>query len=176
MKQINVLILFLAATLLHSFTFSNAKQRHLTEDYSVKFEAKNANGSFKDLKGVIHFDIENLEESKFNMEIKVASIQTGFFLKNKHAKNDNWFDVENHPTINFVSLGISQAENGYKARGKLTMHGIDKEITIPFTFENNVFKGDFTVNRLDFNVGSEEGLGKKVPNEIKINLIVPVEN
>ena len=32
------------------------------------------------------------------------------------------------------------------------MHGVQKEITIPFIFENNVFKGSIQVNRLDYNI------------------------
>ncbi len=30
-----------------------------------------------------------------------------------------------------------------------------KEVIIPFTFENNVFSGDFSINRLDYHLGQK---------------------
>ena len=54
------------------------------------------------------------------------------------------------------------------------MHGVQKELTIPFTFKNEVFEGDFIVNRTDFNIGSVKGLAKKVPEEISLKITVPV--
>ncbi len=178
MKNIYSLGILVTVLFLYSFTPLDAEQHqyHLTSSYSVKFEAKNAKGSFKDLKGVIHFDPENLENSKFNMEIKVASIHTGFFLKNNHAKSANWFDADNFPTINFVSSNISNDVNGFKVRGNLTMHGVVKEIVVPFTFEENIFAGSFEINRLDYKIGSNEGLAAKVPETIRIILHVPVED
>ncbi|HAD11476.1 MAG TPA: hypothetical protein DCF33_03460 [Saprospirales bacterium] len=49
-----------------------------------------------------------------------------------------------------------------------------KVVTIPFTFSNNTFVGSFSVNRMDYGIGSMEGMSKKVSNEIKIDLSVPV--
>jgi polyisoprenoid-binding protein YceI len=54
------------------------------------------------------------------------------------------------------------------------MHGTKKEITIPFTFRDNKFTGSFTVNRMDYGVGSMEGMSKKVSNEIRLEIFVPV--
>ena len=47
------------------------------------------------------------------------------------------------------------------------MHGIKKQVNIPFVFLNNVFKGSFSVNRIDYGVGTLEGMSKKVSNAIK---------
>ena len=54
------------------------------------------------------------------------------------------------------------------------MHGVSKEIAIPFTFLNAVFKGIFSVNRMDYKIGTMEGMSKKVSNEIKLDISIPV--
>ena len=52
------------------------------------------------------------------------------------------------------------------------MHGVQKEVVLPFTFDNNVFAGSFEVNRLDYNVNTAE------PNhgssKFKVDVSVPV--
>jgi len=52
------------------------------------------------------------------------------------------------------------------------MHGVEKEVTIPFTFDNNVFAGSFEINRLDYNINTaepEHGNAK-----FKVSVSVPV--
>ena len=47
----------------------------------------------------------------------------------------------------------------------------DKEMTLPFTFSNNVFKSTFSVNRIDFKIGESM---KKVSDDIKLEVSLPV--
>ena len=95
-------------------------------------------------------------------------------MKNKHARSDKWFDAKQFPTIQFASDNFSKTANGYAVEGTLDLHGVKKKVTIPFTFTNNTFKGSFAVNRLDYGVGTMEGMSKKVSNEIKLDISVPV--
>jgi hypothetical protein len=53
----------------------------------------------------------------------------------------------------------------------MKMHGVNKEMTLPFTFSNNVFKSTFSVNRIDFNIGESM---KKVSDDIKLEVSLPV--
>jgi polyisoprenoid-binding protein YceI len=54
------------------------------------------------------------------------------------------------------------------------MHGVKKQISIPFTFISNTFKGTFKVNRMDYGIGSMEGMSKKVSDDIVLEISVPV--
>ena len=47
-------------------------------------------------------------------------------------------------------------------------------VVISDTVSSNVFKGNFSVNRTDFGVGTMEGMSKKVSNEIALEISVPV--
>ena len=104
--------------------------------------------------------------------LQVATINTGNGMQNTHAKSEKWFDAEKYPQIKFTSSEIVAAAAGYQAKGILEMHGVKKEITIPFTFKNNIFNGAIEVNRNDFGIGDPNH--QKVPPTLKVELNVPV--
>ena len=155
-----------------AFTAVKSIDWKIADNYSVKFDGGDPSGEFTGLKGTISFDPNNLASSKFSTSIDVASINTGNGMKNTHAKSEKWFDAEKYPTITFNSSSISKASTGYQATGTLSMHGVEKEVTIPFTFDNNVFAGSFEINRLDYNINTaepEHGSAK-----FKVSVSVPV--
>lgn len=147
----------------------------LSEDYEVRFTAKNASGNFSTLKGDIAFDTENLDASKFDMVIDVSSIDTGNGLKNKHARGKNWFETDQYPTISFKSESVEKTDEGFLTSGTLMMHGIEREVQIPFDFSDDIFTGSFILMRSDYGVGGTSGFAKKVPDEILVELVVPVK-
>lgn len=169
MRKILLSTLILTS-LITLFAFTNLQKWKIKDTYSIKFSSKDASGVFKTFSGDIDFDTDDLAKSKFDFKIDVASINTGNALQNKHAKSDNWFDAANYPTINFTSNKFEKTDGGYKTTGTLEMHGVKKDITIPFTFKNNEFSADFTVNRLDYKIGKAD----KVANTIKIEATIPV--
>ena len=70
---------------------------------------------------------------------------------------------------------ISKTVSGYETYGTLEMHGVRKQITIPFTFKNNVFTGNFNINRLDYKVGSADGIYAHASTNLLIELSIPVQ-
>ncbi len=172
-------VIFSFATLLAIaavFAFTAAAQGwQIKTNYNVQFSNPGVSGIFKTLKGDIAFDEKNLGASKFDMNIEVASINTGNGLQNKHAKGSDWFEADKFPLIKFTSSRITKNGNNYLATGTLEMHGQKKEIGIPFTFaqkgNEGTFAGAFTVNRNDFKIGKPGG---DVDDMVKIELSVPV--
>jgi polyisoprenoid-binding protein YceI len=174
MKKISLTILVSATMLLFAFTINKVINWQIKDGYDLKFSGTKVEGNFEKIKGDIVFDENDLTTSKFDLNIEVTSIATGNWLKNRHAKGDDWFDAEKYPNIKFVSNKFTKTTNGYLVNGVLTMHGVQKEIAIPFTFSNSIFKGNFSVNRMDYKIGTMEGMSKKVSNEIKLNVSIPV--
>jgi polyisoprenoid-binding protein YceI len=168
MYPVAAVVLILAS----SFAVFKSQEWKIADNSFVKFDGGDPAGQFGGLKGTINFDPNDLTTSTFDATLDVATINTGNGMKNTHAKSEKWFDADKYPTIQFTSSGITKAATGYEAKGMLTMHGVQKEVVIPFTFENNVFKGSFTVNRLDYNVNTAE------PNHgassFKVDVEVPV--
>ncbi|HLZ88614.1 MAG TPA: YceI family protein [Puia sp.] len=158
-----------------AFAFIAAQSWQIADSYSIAFSSDDAGGVFKGFKGAIAFDEQNPAASRFDVTIDAATINTGNGLQNKHAKSDEWFDVAKYPQIHFQSKNITKAANGYQVTGDLTLHGVTKTITFPFTFKKTgaggLFVASFTVNRNDYKLGKP---GKDVGEDIKLDISVPV--
>ncbi len=174
MKDIKYFFLATAVLALSAFTWKTVTKWKIDENYSIRFVGTDAEGIFKKLSGEVVFEESNLESSSFSFVVDVNSINTGNGMKNKHAISDKWFDAEEYPNISFKSTNFTKSKVGYSVNGELTMHGISKKMTVPFTFEKDVVAAKFSVKRLDFKVGTMEGNSKKVSDEIKLDVSIPL--
>jgi len=164
-----LLILFVAFS-------ARSQQYKLSNGYKIAFTNPDASGSFDELTSTsIVFDEKKLSNSKLYFKIAVSSINTGNGLMNKHARGEEWFNAEKYPYIEFTSNRIEKTNDGYKAIGKLQMHGISKEVSIPFSFSKNgnngTFNAKFSVDRSDYQIGKKNS---GVAETIKISAIIPV--
>ena len=155
---------------------SSAQQYKIAEAFKVAFTNPDVIGNFDELTSTaLIFNEADLSKSKLNFKIKVASINTGNGLQNKHARAEEWFDADKYPYIEFTSSRIEKTQDGYKAIGKLQIKGETKEVTIPFTFTKKGSKGSFiakfSVNRNDYGVGKKNA---GVADNIKITATIPV--
>lgn len=143
-------------------------------DYAIKFSTQRASGTIGGLKGLIDFDPGKPADSRFDVTVDLSTLDMGFGLKTKHAKQENFFYAEKYPLIRFKSTEISRQGTQYHTRGELTIKGITRPVTIPFTFTGKdlegEFKGSFEINRKDFNL-ERKGVGEVV----KIELNIPVK-
>ncbi len=162
-----IIILFASA-----FTFVQSQDWKIADNYSVKFDGGDPSGEFSGLKGILKFDEKDLAGSKFDATLDVASINTGNGMKNTHAKSEKWFDAAKYPTIRFTSSSIAKSASGYEAKGILDMHGVQKEIVLPFNFADNIFTGNLEVNRLDYNINTAEPAHGSAT--FKVSISVPV--
>jgi polyisoprenoid-binding protein YceI len=171
-KSIVAEVMFL---LIVTATNVSAQNWQIGSNYSVEFSCNQASGIFKDIKANILFDEQNTDNAKFNVSVDAGSLNTGNALMNKHAKSDEWLDVAKYPTITFTSKKISKNGNSYQVIGDLILHGVAKEVSIPFTFKRAGSSANFTANfnikRSDFNIGKPGG---DVDENIKINLSISV--
>ena len=143
----------------------------------VNFEISNmgfkmVDGTFDGMAGTIQFDAQDLGNSQFDVCIKAESVNTGNKKRDGHLRKEDYFYVEKYPTICFQSSSISKTAEGFNAAGTMTMRGISKEVTIPFTFANNTFAGTLSLERKDYDVGPNGGfmVGKTV--DLKITCVV----
>lgn len=135
MKKLSLAVLVAATLVFSAFTTLQSIDWNISNDYKINFKGTDAEGIFKTFKGDISFNENDLASSKFSVNVDVNSINTGNGMKNKHAKSDKWFDAKKYPSITFNSSKFSKSTNGYLVEGTLEMHGVKKEIKIPFTFK-----------------------------------------
>ena len=147
----------------------------IAPDYAIRFDTRGAEGTFTGLTGTVVFDEDDLAGARFDVTVDATTISTGNATKDRHARGDNWFDVERYPEIGFESAAFAKTADGYAVTGSLEMHGVEREVTIPFTFEDDVFAGALTVDREDYGIDGPFLIGGTVGDEVAITLRVPVE-
>jgi polyisoprenoid-binding protein YceI len=171
----SVSVLFaLLLLVLSAFAAIPSADWKISDGYSIAFDSEDPSGTFTKFGGTISFDPEAPSTGVFDVWVDANSISTGNGMKNKHARSDEWLDAAKYPKIAFKSSAVTKMEKGYEITGILDLHGVRKEIKIPFTFENNTFAGTFVVNRTDYNIGKTKGMSAKVSKELTIRFSVPV--
>jgi polyisoprenoid-binding protein YceI len=142
-------------------------------------------GKFNEFTVTIVYDDKDVTKSTVNAVIKAASIDTGIERRDVHLRNADFFDVEKFPEITFQSSRVEKKGKGFVAHGTFTMHGVAKEVALPFTI-NGVKKDEktgkttlgataqITLNRRDFGINFSRPdnpmfLGDMV--EVELNLI-----
>ena len=169
----------------------------LTGDYAIDaghsrlgFSARHAmvttvRGEFTDFDGTAHVDAETPGNSRVNLTIRTASINTASADRDGHLRSGDFFDTDSHPEITFVSTDVQRDGADWTITGDLTIKGITRSVTIPFE-ENGTavdpfgntrigFEGATTINRKDWdltwNATLETG-GVLVSEKIKLEFDV----
>ena len=149
------------ATLTGTYTIDPSHSR-------IGFVARHAmvtkvRGSFNEFEGTGYFDAENPQNSKAQLTIKAASIDTRNADRDNHLRSNDFFDMDTYPEITFASTGVEQAgDSNYRVTGDLTIKGVTKPVTIGFEYTGTAidpygntrigFEGSTTVNRKNWGV------------------------
>jgi polyisoprenoid-binding protein YceI len=167
-------ILFLS---LIAIKASAQRYQPVDQGSKVHFTIKNfgfgTGGQLSGLQGSILFDPKSLTSSKFNVSVAVKTIDTDSKSRDEHLRSDEFFDEAKYPLITIVSTKITRSGSGYSFSGTLTMHGITKNISFPFTAtpqgSDLLFSGEIKLNRLDYGVGETSAV---LSNTVKVSLSV----
>ncbi|MFY7953504.1 MAG: YceI family protein [Armatimonadaceae bacterium] len=90
-------------------------------------------GKFTAFDGSINAEPANLAKSTVTFTVKTASVDTGNTGRDDHLRNADFFDAPKYPDMTFTSTKVVRKGDSYIATGNLSMHGITKPITFPFT-------------------------------------------
>ena len=132
---------------------------------SVSFTSSMAgesfSGSFRRWDADIRFDPANLAASSVSATIEVASVTTGNPDRDQALPTATFFNAPAFPKATFVAHGFTAAGPGhYQAQGVLTLRGVSKPLTLPFTLAvqgpQAKMTGQVAINRLAFGVGQGE--------------------
>jgi polyisoprenoid-binding protein YceI len=93
----------------------------------------NVRGKFNEFTVTIIYDDKDVTKSSVEATIKAASIDTGIERRDAHLRTADFFEVEKFPEITFKSSRIEKKGKNFIAHGTFSMHGVSKEISIPFT-------------------------------------------
>ena len=113
---------------------------HTTVEFAVKHMMfTTVRGRFKTFTGSVHIDERNPDQSRVEVSIDAASIDTGVPDRDTHLKSADFLDVEHHPRIVFRSTRVDGAHKNegdrFKIAGELEIHGTRMPVTLEATFE-----------------------------------------
>ncbi len=138
-------------------------------------------GTFNDFDGDFSFDAAKPEESKVNVTLKTASVDTNHAERDKHLRSDDFLNVAKHPTATFESTSVkSTGEGTADITGNLTLNGVTKPVVIAAKFIGEGddpwggyragFEGSTTLTLKDFDIKMDLG-----PASQTVDLIISVE-
>jgi polyisoprenoid-binding protein YceI len=90
----------------------------------------NVRGEFTKLEGSAGYDPERPEATTVDVSVDVASINTREEKRDAHLRSADFFDVENYPTMRFVSTSARERRGELELTGDLTIHGVTREVTL----------------------------------------------
>ena len=115
-------------------------------------------GSFGSWGGQISYDPAKPQEAHVHLTIALASAKSGDAQRDQAMPGSDWFDVSAFPQAVFDATGFTpQGGDKFLANGTLTIRGVKKPVSLPFTLDvtgdKAVAKGKITLTRTDFGVG-----------------------
>ena len=154
-------ILFLS-TFFWQISFAQSPQKVTSS--AVTFRIKNmgigTEGKFGGFKATINFDKNNLDKSSIEASVDSRTLDSDNSMRDNHLKKEEYFDVEKYPEIKLKSVSFDHQKNeNYTGLFDVTIKDKTKRVKVPFTYtesgDSNSFKGSFTINRSDFNIGGK---------------------
>ena len=141
-------------------------------------------GRFGAVTGTVTLDEQNPAKSSIDVTIDVSSIDTRQEARDTHLRSADFFDVENHPTMHFVSTRVDGDINGeFRVVGNLTIRGVTRPVTLdvnaegrgmdPWGKERMGFSAAGKIRRGDFGLNWNQALeagGVVVGDEVKLSI------
>ena len=159
---------------------------HSEATFQVRHLVTRVRGRFSEFEGTIAFDEAHPEGSSAEFTMQAASIDTSEPDRDKHLRSEDFFFVEQFPTITFKSTEAEKvSQNEFRVVGDLTIRGVSRPVTLEATYLGSAkdpwgnlkagFEARTAINRKDFglnwNAALETG-GFLVGDEVKIELSI----
>ena len=162
---------------------------------SITFEVRHlmiskVRGSFGSASGTIEVAEDPLE-SKVEIAVDVASVESGTEDRDNHLRSPDFFDAGEHPQMTFRSSRVNRVGDAYVMTGDLTIKDVTKPVTLDFEFLGGLidpegspraaFSASFEVDREDWgltwNMTLESGgflVGKRIKVSIDAEAVMAV--
>ena len=174
-RWISTALVLAALALPHPAGAQALRFRIQPEASEISFRATsrlmNADGHFSRFSGEVMVDPAALTSGRITLTIDAASLDTGIEMRDNHLRSSDFFDVERFPTVAFQSMRIEAAGRRATVVGRLTLHGVTREIAVPIDVQITntalVASGEFIVNRGEYAI-NYNSLVNPIGNEVRV--------
>lgn len=136
-------------------------------------------GRFNEIAGEFTYDAGQPDNSRIQVTVKPASVDSNHAKRDKHLREGDFLDVEKYTEATFASSGFKEEGNKATVTGNLTLRGVTRPITIDATFVGagpdpwggfrRGYQGTTTIGLKDFGIDYDLGpASRKVVLELFI--------
>lgn len=142
--------------------------------FAGKYQGEIFTGRFPGFASTLSFDPAQLSTSKLDVLIPLASATTANADYDEQMRGDAFFASAKFPQARYSATKFRSLGGGqYAAEGTLSLHGIEKPVTLTFTWTPGaqpLLVGKATVRRLDFGIGVGDWADTDLlPNDIAVS-------
>ncbi len=150
-------------------------------------------GWFEKFSGEFEIDENNPADSKIDVRIEAASINTREPQRDAHLRSPDFLDAEKYPYLTFTSKRVEVLDSTHaKLYGDLTIRDVTHEVTIDVEYNGQAkspwgttslgFNGHTVINRKDWDLTWNKALetggvlvGEEITIDIEMELVQVVE-
>lgn len=159
-------------------------QSHSTVEFVVRhLMISKVRGRFAKFEGQLELAPDSDVPQAITASVDAASIDTREEQRDAHLRSADFFEIEAYPALSFQSTRVEGSAQDFRVYGKLTIHGVTKDVVLDGSFEGRGsdpwggqrigYTAHTTINRKDFglvwNAALETG-GVVVSDEVRIEL------
>ncbi len=150
MKTVYIVLLF---GLMGSFLTTWAQQQELGEaKITFEFPSKNVKGSISGFASQSKINWEAMEMSLFEGTVEARSLDTNNGLRDWHLRGSRYFATKSYPRIQFKSTEVSWEGDTLLVKGRLTLKGTTKPLTIRFQRQGKQLLGSCSLYSSDYGI------------------------
>jgi polyisoprenoid-binding protein YceI len=144
--------------------------------FASSFSGAPFSGAFRRWDAKIAFDPKALASSSVEATIDTSSAASGDKDRDQAIPSEDFLAASRFPNATFVARTFKDLGGGrYQAIGKLTLRGVSKPLTLPFTLaitgSEAKMKATLALNRLAFGVGQREWKAvNAIPAAVTVNI------
>ncbi|CAL9665421.1 YceI family protein [Streptomyces sp. enrichment culture] len=139
-------------------------------------------GAFTDYDSTLYFDGARPSESRAEIVIRVAGVDTGVEQRDAHLVGKDFFDVRRYPEMTFRSTSTThEGAESFRMTGELTIRDTTRPVELqldylgsvvdPFGYERADFDGTTTIDRRDWGLVYNQRLeagGSMVSEKVRL--------
>ncbi len=136
MKKLSIAIALFSVALVQAQTNWTIDPSHSSVRFAVDHMViSEVEGIFSKYEGSAVSLKGDFSDAKINFTVDVNSVNTDNAKRDEHLRGADFFETEKYPKMTFVSTSVTKTGTGkYNLKGKLTLHGVTKEITLAMTY------------------------------------------
>src|SRR5260370_12198512 len=89
-------------------------------------------GLFQDFSGTLTYSAQDPSQCRIDVTVKAASLDTRNWVRDRELRSDDFFDVEEFPTLSFRSAAVkATGKETYEVQGPLSIHAVTHPFIVP---------------------------------------------